>query len=241
MPETETPPLTPVLDVLDTLDRDDTYYFHDIIILVDNCLFKVPRFYLERESAVFQTMFQLPSIGDSIHGLSEEKPLRLDGIEEEDFRQLLRVLYPTYNTLMNTLCGRSDASSNKLNLGQWTSVLKLSDMWDMERVKTIAVKSMESLVLSPAERIVLGRQYHVDDWVVQGFVKLVERDDPISLDDGERIGFEWAFKIAAMRERCGTRDVSSQLWENRKPRGAVAVPADGADYIRRVLGLTCNK
>ncbi|KAF8891870.1 hypothetical protein BD779DRAFT_153819 [Infundibulicybe gibba] len=244
MPESLIPPPESGTPADLSIERDDTYYFHDIIILVfpvyvygqriaylpliqvEQCLFKVPRFYLERESEVFRDMFQLPSIGDNIHGLREEEPLRLDGISGEDFRQFLKVLYPV-----------DDTTFSRLSLGQWASALKLADMWDMERVKTTAIKRMEILIPSPAERIVLGRQYHVDEWVVQGFMKLIERVDPISIDDGRRIGFEWAFMIAAMRERCCAHN-SSQTWGSRQPRGAVAVPQDCADHIRRDLGLT---
>lgn len=62
---------------------------------VDDCLFNVPRIYFERESEVFRGLFTLPPPPDCpVEGLSDRHPLRLEGIAAEDFRQLLRVMYP---------------------------------------------------------------------------------------------------------------------------------------------------
>lgn len=40
-------------------------------------------------------MFKLPVAQDvPVEGSSDQQPIRLEGIKEDDFRQLLRVLYP---------------------------------------------------------------------------------------------------------------------------------------------------
>lgn len=42
-------------------------------------------------------MFKLPQNPDTTaDGLSDDQPLRLEGIKRDDFRQLLRVMYPRY-------------------------------------------------------------------------------------------------------------------------------------------------
>jgi hypothetical protein len=62
---------------------------------VENTLFRVPRHHFEQESEVFRDMFQLPIAEDTTpDGCSDEQPLRLDGILKQDFRQLLRVMFP---------------------------------------------------------------------------------------------------------------------------------------------------
>jgi hypothetical protein len=44
-------------------------------------------------------MFKLPQNPDvAADGLSNDQPLRLDGVKSQDFRQLLRVMYPRYET-----------------------------------------------------------------------------------------------------------------------------------------------
>lgn len=62
---------------------------------MEGVLFKVPRRYFEQDSAVFRAMFQLPVPESAIpDGMSDQQPLRLDGIAKKDFRQLLRTMYP---------------------------------------------------------------------------------------------------------------------------------------------------
>ena len=66
---------------------------------VENRLFKVPARNFIAESEVFETMFKLPQNPDVVaDGLSNDQPLRLEGIKSDDFRQLLRVMYPRYET-----------------------------------------------------------------------------------------------------------------------------------------------
>jgi hypothetical protein len=65
---------------------------------VENQLFKVPRRNFAIESEIFSDMFQLPAPTDGTSpppdGLSDDRPLRLDGIKKSDFIQLLRVMFP---------------------------------------------------------------------------------------------------------------------------------------------------
>ena len=64
---------------------------------VEDTLFRVPRRYFEQESEIFRTMFQLPvAEGIAPDGSSNERPLLLEGVNKEDFRQLLKVMFPEY-------------------------------------------------------------------------------------------------------------------------------------------------
>ncbi|OBZ75084.1 hypothetical protein A0H81_05026 [Grifola frondosa] len=88
--------------------RDDTFYSNDVIFLVENVLFKVPRNVFE-ESEIFRTMFSLPvPDGGVADGSSDEHPLHLEGIACDDFRPFLRVLVPlSYHTRRITLSKES--------------------------------------------------------------------------------------------------------------------------------------
>jgi hypothetical protein len=93
--------------------KDDSHYLPDVIFLVsfhlmatvklttrdifqvEDTLFKVHRHYFEQESVVFRDMLQLPLPPGTIpDGCSDQKPLRLEGVDKGDFKQLLRVMYP---------------------------------------------------------------------------------------------------------------------------------------------------
>ena len=64
---------------------------------VENELFKVPSRNFAIESEIFSDMFQLPvpTDGTPPDGLSDDRPIRLDGIKKSDFIQLLRVMFPS--------------------------------------------------------------------------------------------------------------------------------------------------
>ena len=58
-------------------------------------MFKVPRRGFESGSGVFATMFTLPSVLEGKkEGQCDGTPINLEGIKEDDFRSLLRLMYP---------------------------------------------------------------------------------------------------------------------------------------------------
>jgi hypothetical protein len=70
------------------------YMDHDMVtILVDDCLFRVPKRYLQQHSEVFASMFALPQFAPQVEGQSDETPIRLDGAPLEEFEALLDMIY----------------------------------------------------------------------------------------------------------------------------------------------------
>jgi hypothetical protein len=70
------------------------YAEYDMVtILVDDCLFRVPKRYLQQHSDVFASMFALPQSDPQVEGQSEETPIRLDGAPLEEFEALLDMIY----------------------------------------------------------------------------------------------------------------------------------------------------
>jgi hypothetical protein len=61
---------------------------------VESTLFNVPKHVFD-ESPIFQDMFSVPpGASQSVDGLSDQQPLRLEGVSLIDFRCLLNYLYP---------------------------------------------------------------------------------------------------------------------------------------------------
>ncbi len=98
----------------DTVSRDSTFYFDHVVFQVPfhpfarrlirftedssesqvgKRLFKVPRRRFEQESEIFRDMFALPTSDGNVEGSSDEHPLLLEGIAEDEFRTLLRVMF----------------------------------------------------------------------------------------------------------------------------------------------------
>jgi len=138
-------------------------------------------------------MFQLPAPtadGHALDGSSDDQPLRLDGIKKSDFLQLLRVMFP------------SDSQQPELlTLEEWTSVLKLSSMWQFHKMRATAIKNMEDFSMDLVDKIVIARRFDVSTWLVPTLNALVQREKPIDLSEGNRLGMEWVLKVAEVRER----------------------------------------
>jgi len=156
------------------------FYFSDIVFLVENQLFKVPRRNFAVESEVFADMFQLPAPtmdGRALDGSSDDQPLRLDGIKKSDFVQLLRVMFPL-----------DSQQPDSLSPEEWTSVLKLSNMWQFHKIRATAIKKLETITT----------------WLVTTLNALIQRESPVGLSEGNRLGMEWVLKVAEVRERGAT-------------------------------------
>ncbi|TFK74693.1 hypothetical protein BDN72DRAFT_893031 [Pluteus cervinus] len=169
------------------------YYFSPIILQVGNHLFKVPRYQLEAESEYFRDLFTVRD-HDKVGSEAEEQPLRLYGLEGDAFRQLLRVLYP---------CDFQNKES--LSLLQWTQVLFLSDVYQFQRVRALAVSYLDGLLEDPIGRIRLGRVFSIDTWQLSGLDNLVCREEPLSLAGADYLGMETVLRLANLRERCVQR------------------------------------
>jgi len=175
-----------------TTRRDESFYFVDIIFLVEGCLFKVPRTYFERDSEAFSAMFKLPVAQDvPVEGSSDQQPIHLEGITAHEFRQLLRVMYPQH-------VGQPDI----MTYAEWKSVLKLSTMWNFEVLRDLAIQSMSELSINAVEKAALAREYDINEWLLPALNELAQREDPINIDEARRLGLEQAVMIAAVRESC---------------------------------------
>jgi len=174
----------------DKIERDKTHYLADIIFLVEDRLYKVPRCYFEQESEVFRDMFTLPvSVKTVADGSSDSNPLRLEGIDKNDFKQLLRVIYPSHFQ-----------REENLSSAEWSSILKLSTMWAFDKIRKIAIEKMSTLSMDPIDKYVLAKKYAVTEWLVPTLNELAQRQKPIGKEDVERLGLDCALKVAEVRE-----------------------------------------
>ncbi|KAG5634006.1 hypothetical protein H0H81_003941 [Sphagnurus paluster] len=179
----------------DTLSSD--FYWDNVVFKVEDQLFCVPRFEFVRLSEVFADMFCLPS-GPTRQreGQDREHPIVLEGYKKDEFNSLLRVMYPTAGSLI---------SDTKLDLGltkeEWVSVLKLSVIWSMPKIRDYAIHWLSTdMVLSPIEKIVLARAHKVAVWLHEGVTSLVESNDETpTLKELAPLGWETAAQILWIR------------------------------------------
>ncbi|KAK0226454.1 hypothetical protein IW262DRAFT_1267218 [Armillaria fumosa] len=159
---------------------------------VENTFFKVPTHHFVTQSEVFADMLSLPQgpAEAKAEGQSRENPIVLP-VTEQDFRRLLRALYP--------LEAPRSPSFNKEEL---LSLMKLSKLWAMNRVREYAVEKVTEILnsIDAVERVTLAREYSVERWLRSGYMALATRHPVVSIDDARLIGWETALLLEHVRE-----------------------------------------
>lgn len=191
---------------------------------------------------MFCDLFGLPLARDApVDGSSDEQPLRLEGIKENDFRQLLRVMYPrlaetVFCHLFSRLTlwwHRHAGQRDAMSFAEWTSVLKLSTMWNFEGLRSLAIQSMSGLPDNDAvEKAALAGEYQIDEWLLPALNELAQREEPISIEEARRLGWEVALQLSAVRE-------SFIAWNEKMAFGARGARPhiDFTGRIRTVMGI----
>lgn len=60
-----------------------------------------------------------------------------------------------------------------------------------------------SFTASPIDKIVLGRRYNISEWLGGAYEAVCTRSDPLTVEEGIRLGVEDAVRIAAVRQAYG--------------------------------------
>ncbi|KAI6124777.1 hypothetical protein EDD16DRAFT_1724827 [Pisolithus croceorrhizus] len=199
------PVISPMFDSPGGYSKHPEFYTHTVTFLVEDCLFRITKELLEAESNVFGDMFLLPQ-GDpeTVEGKSDTYPVVLQGTSKKDFESLLRAL----------MCRQHGANrGSDLDRDQWISVLKLSTMWDFHGLRNAAIQHLDVPFqsLNPVDKLELALQYDVREWLLPALLTLAQRSTPISVEEGRRIGFENALKLASVREKLQLRTVEETI------------------------------
>ncbi|TFY66973.1 hypothetical protein EVG20_g4114 [Dentipellis fragilis] len=177
----------------------------NVEFLVQDTLYRVHRYFFCRDSPYFADLLESADASPA-----RSVSVVLDDIESSEFDAFLSILYPTkfHECDVTTVEG-------------WTSVLRLSTKWSFSSIRTLAIERLESIA-SPVDKVVLGRTYGVDSWVVPGLVALCERPQYLAREEGRRLGVDDVIIIAAVRE------------DMRSPK-SVAAGRPTRDKVRRMV------
>ncbi|CAA7263125.1 unnamed protein product [Cyclocybe aegerita] len=167
-------------------------------VQVEDKLFCVPRCEFVKSSEVFADMFLLPSgPASAVEGRDREHPIVLEGYKKGEFACLLKVMYPTAESLISGT--NLDLSLEK---EEWVSVLKLSTIWNMKRIRTYAIHRLSTQVtFLPMEKILLARAHKVAAWLNEGVTSLVNDVPSPELEDIATLGWETAARILWIRDK----------------------------------------
>ncbi|KZP28774.1 hypothetical protein FIBSPDRAFT_947595 [Athelia psychrophila] len=163
--------------------RHSQYYFKDGNI--EEVLYKVHRYFFERDSAHFR------SILETVQGADEQNPIVLPDISCSDFVEFLAILYPT-----------DFRRPTKKTTAQWTSILHLAAKWGFESIQLLAIDNLTATAI-PVDKIVLGRRYGISDWLPGAYEAVCTRADPLTVEEGVKLGVEDVIRISAARQVYG--------------------------------------
>ncbi|KDQ55180.1 hypothetical protein JAAARDRAFT_343722 [Jaapia argillacea MUCL 33604] len=159
--------------------RHPTYYFENegnVVFLVEKTLFKVHRYFLQRDSQVFHDMFSCPhEPGSEAEGLSDERPIHIPQIKSNDFEALLWVYY-------HFLVERTESTAER-----WASTLRLSHMYQMTSIKELAIAQLKRFD-APITFILIGRETETEELVQRGYVTVACRKLGLEPEEAEQMG-----------------------------------------------------
>ncbi|KAJ3827046.1 hypothetical protein F5878DRAFT_248054 [Lentinula raphanica] len=168
------------------------FYFPDgnVLFRVEDTLYRIHKYFFQRDSPVFGAMFSLPvPNGEQPEGDVDGRPIHLDGIQCVDFDRLLSVMYP-----------KDFNSSELFTVDEWQSVLKLSSQWDFDSLRKLAIKHI-GCVASSADLVLLGHKYDVSEWLLPHYISLCSRDEPLTLQEGRKLGVDTVITINQIRSQ----------------------------------------
>lgn len=151
-------------------------------------------------------MFSLPPPpGEEAEGETDEKPIKLSGFTSKDFERFLEVLYPesvasfvsTCSTMLKSC--RDFCISELTGTEAWISVLKVATQWDFSSVRSLAVAKLSNLLVTSADRVGVGKQFDVQGWLGPAYMDLCIREQPLSLQEGQKLGIDDVIEIYRLR------------------------------------------
>ena len=83
---------------------------------------------------------------------------------------------------------------------EWASVLELAYKWQFDAVCELAADKLAHAA-SLVDQVILGRQYGLEKMLLNARVRLCEREAPISVGEGRRLGLDECAIIREVRQK----------------------------------------
>ncbi|KZP24164.1 hypothetical protein FIBSPDRAFT_951467 [Athelia psychrophila] len=164
--------------------RHPRYYFEDgnIVFLVEDTLYNMHRYLFARDSTHFRTILRDNGASD---------PCVISDVSCTEFDEFLAILYPT-----------DFRQPSKRTTAQWTSILHLAAKWGFENIKLLSIDNLTADA-TPIDKVVLGRRYGITDWLPGAYEAVCTRADPLTMEEGMKLGVEDTVRISAARQLYG--------------------------------------
>lgn len=94
----------------------------------------------------------------------------------------------------------SYASNPYQSAKAWASVPHLASIWDFPSIRELAIESFEPSA-TDVDKVVLGHKYGHHEWLLPGYSGLVAREEPLTMEEGTRLGMRDVVDINNAREK----------------------------------------
>ncbi|KAF9487516.1 hypothetical protein BDN71DRAFT_627856 [Pleurotus eryngii] len=210
---------------LKAVKQNSKYYLRggDLHLLADGELFRVHRYFFERESDKLRGKLAQPaSPGGKPEGTSDSNAIILSKVSAADLEKFLWIFYnPRYSLY--------DATFE-----EWSVILRLADLWGFFEVKALCVRQLESIDIDIVDRLVLYQKYKIDEkTLIPRYVELCARDELLTQDEGNRLGLATTLMICNLRERL--RSSANPSDGSKSPLPPNLDREDIGDFIRATM------
>ncbi|KAL5633899.1 hypothetical protein ACGC1H_005927 [Rhizoctonia solani] len=170
------------------------FFFDDsmIYIEIENVQFKVHKSELIK-SETFADMFVVADSSNNgdgtMEGASTDHPIKLEGVSASDFECLLTFLYEW----------RFKGKQANRDLSLLLPAFRLAHMWNFTELRATLLPMLERS-LNDVDKIVYAREFGIEGWITPAYIKLYRREEPLSTEEAEKIGFTSAMLIFRLRE-----------------------------------------
>lgn len=186
----------------------------DTEFLAQNVLFKVHRYFFEREPSSFREIFS--------DNVAHTKPYTLD-VKPEDFAHFLWVFYD------------EDFEYENQPLEKWLVILRLATRWGFGRVRKLVVRQLEKLDLQPIDKIKIYSDFRIDaQLLIPSYSTLAKSPTLPPLSEAAKLDIETILKLTMVRERALQKAAEDGC---RSPTSASAGDGDVKRFICEIFGL----
>jgi hypothetical protein len=121
---------------------------------------------------------------------------------------------------------------HRLSIEDWTSLLSFATRFMCEKIRARAIREIEEdqAKLDPVQRVVLAIRHSIPQWLVPAYQELCQRQDSLTLEEGEKLGLSTVIKLMRARETLMNQSDASLRPRFVQPQAGVSSSSQSA-YI----------
>lgn len=129
---------------------------------------------------------------------------------------------------------RQGLEEAKFTQENWRNLLSISYKYECKAARERSIQELEKLgsAVENADKFVMAMEFEVKEWVMPACVALIERQNPLTFAEAEKLGLEVTVQFSEAREK-------HLQQKGREPAAGAdgQQPIDTAQLVKDVLGL----